>query len=144
MPAHIRPDGGVVLVQGSGETRWESLEALGHAYWTERHGDGSPDGASPAWACVALLLQAGGPESGALLQAVVDAAPDTSLVAVGAGFIEQLVVHSRHGAEFVDELVVRAERDARFHATFPGVLLDKDVPEQVRRRLAALGAYDAG
>ena len=143
MSTELRPDGRIVFVEGETAIAWDSLDELASAYWEEQRHTRTPrDGSVPGWACVAGLVDAGVPESVDVIQALVDAATEEELPALGAGPLEQLLRHSGHGARFVAEIENRAVEQPRWRAALAGVWLGRDVPPEVRARLVRFGAQD--
>ena len=61
---------------------------------------------------------------------------------VGAGPLEELLSHSGNGATVLDEVEHAARRRPAFRTALSNVWLVEDVPEEVRHRLAELGARD--
>ena len=136
-----RIDGDTCSYSGyDAQVEWASLGEMATRYWSDhaRTGDGSY---GPAQEFVAEITEVGDPLAVEVIQSLVDAAPtDVALDFVGAGPLEDLLSHNRHGLTFVDEVERRARRDPRFRSAVTGLWLSKDVPESVRTRLGALGA----
>jgi hypothetical protein len=122
------------------QVEWASLGEMATRYWSDHARTGeAPYG--PAQEFVAEFTEVGDPLVVEVIQSLVDADPtDVALDFVGAGPLEDLLSHNRHGLTFVDEVDRRARRDPRLRAAVTGLWLSKDVPESVRTRLGALGA----
>jgi len=122
------------------QVEWASLGEMATRYWLDHAGH---DDASfrPAQAFVGEFIEVGDPASVDVIQALVDAAPtDADLAFVGAGPLEDLMSHHRHGVTFVDEVERHARQDPRFRIAISGLWLAEGVPESVRSRLGAFGA----
>jgi hypothetical protein len=121
------------------ERRWPSISALAQEWWVEepfRHLDPQPE--LPAHGCVDDMLHDSHPECVALLVALVERAPDDdALASLGAGPLEDLISHYRHGPRWLDAVEAAARRDPRFATAVRGMWLGADVSIEVRRRHGA-------
>jgi hypothetical protein len=132
---------GRVVFDHVAHDEWPSLEVLATAYWawvrsTDRHKASEMS----AWHCVHEFMAAASPHAIEVIQVLIDRANPDELVHIGAGPLETLLSHAGHGRQFVDEIERRARQQPTFRTAVASVWLGADVPQDVRTRLAALGA----
>ncbi|HEX6874146.1 MAG TPA: hypothetical protein VF165_00675, partial [Nocardioidaceae bacterium] len=127
-----------------GEWMWQTDAEVAHAWWSEEPtSDGLAMSETPAHDYVVELLEGGATGAVDLLQALVDAAPsEDALAHLGAGPVEDLISHYRHGQVVLAEVERHARQDPRFARAVSAVWLGRGVPPEVRRRLARWGARD--
>ena len=127
-----------------GEWMWQTDAEVAHAWWSEEPTiDAAALSETPAHDYVDDLMERGATGAVDLLQALVDAAPsEDALAHLGAGPVEDLISHYRHGQAVLAEVERHARQDPRFARAVSAVWLGRGVPPEVRRRLARWGARD--
>ncbi|SDI91271.1 hypothetical protein SAMN05444157_0765 [Frankineae bacterium MT45] len=138
-------DSGVCTWSGiDAPVQWASVAEVANQYWSDSVFRRAKSSYGPAQEFVASLTSTGSDSAIDAIQALVDAAvSDDELDFIGAGPLEDLLAHGGHGAKFVDEIERRARQQPRFRQAVAGLWLSADVPENIRSRLAALGAKPA-
>ena len=124
-----------------GEWLWETDAQVAQTWWSEE--PLTDRSATPARDFVDEQMRRGEPGVVELLQALVDAAPsEDALGYLGAGPIEDLISHYRHGPVVSVEVERHARQDPRFARAIAGVWLGSAVPREVKDRLTPFGARD--
>jgi hypothetical protein len=142
--ARVEADGRVVYLDGDETERtWLTVTDLALEWWADsvpRTG-GKRGWRTAAHPAVNDLLEQGDPAVLTVIDALInEAASDEELDYVGASALEDLLCHYGHAAAFVDAVERRARQQARFKLALSGVWLSREVSEDVRQRLGALGA----
>jgi hypothetical protein len=139
--ASFRPDCSCRLtdaIKGT-ESSWASVEGWA-ADWFAEWRSGEHDEA-----CEFIQAACGDAVPGvvdALIVLAETAGGDPDLLSwVGAGPLEDLISHSGKGFRALSDVDRAARENSAFRAALGNVWLDADVPETVRIRLAALGAW---
>jgi hypothetical protein len=142
--ARVEADGRVVYLDvDETERTWSTVSDLALEWWADsvpRTGRkrGWRTAAHPA---VNELLEQGDPAVLTVVDALInEAASDGELDYVGASALEDLLCLHGHSAAFVDEVERRARQQPRLKLALSGVWLSREVSEDIRQRLGALGA----
>jgi hypothetical protein len=142
--AYLEPDGTCWLYGYFEEARvaeWPSLAAWAAAWLDEWSSDRVDHATDFANAMTLLPEQPSEWAVEALVLLSEMATPDQRGY-VGAGPLEDLLSHSGNGAMVLDEVEHVARTRPAFRTALSNVWLGENVPEEVRHRLAELGARD--